>query len=140
MVKMFNKKTNNIKDTFYIEVFKEKGFSFDYYIYLTSGVSKKDFEKVNKKINSYLEKKGINVKVICITDKWLKELVDYISKNENLIRIQNNKEEFIESLKLEFKKEYLDSFNDCLSDLIGKSNFNQNITELRKAIKEKMKK
>ena len=127
-----------IKDTFYIEVFKEKGFAFDYYAYFTCGVGKKDFEKVKKRIDLYMNNKGLHVGIVCITDKWIKELVAYISQGANLLRIQNNKEDFIQSLKMEFKKGYLEDFNKDLFDLIGKKSFNQDLTELRKLVKEKM--
>lgn len=132
------KNRKSIKDTFYIEVFKERGFAFDYYVYLTSGVEKKDFEKVKKRIDSYLNNKKLKVGIACITDRWIKGMVEYISESANLLRIQNNKEDFINLLKAEFEKGYLENFNKDIFDIIGKSTFNQDLTELRRLIKEKM--
>ncbi len=133
------KDRKNIKDTFYIEVFKEKDLSFDYYAYLTSGVKKEDFEKVKKKINSYMKEKKIDVKIICLTDKWIKDFAEYFSLNENLLRVHKDRENFLTAIKEEFKSEYLDNFNKTLFDSVGKEEFNENLTEIRKKVKEKMK-
>lgn len=132
------KDRRNIKDTFYIDVFKEKGPSFDFYTYLVVGVKKEDFEKVKKKIIKYLNRKRINLEISCITESWLRGLSEYISTGDNLIRLQKNKEALLKKFKEELKKGYLDQFDKNKFDEIGKNLLPLNLTQIRQDIKTKM--
>lgn len=103
------KNKGSIKDTFYIQAFKKLGHKFDHYIYLGIGVTKKEFEDVKNKIEKYLVAKGISVKIVFITEKWLESLANSFAKGD-VSRLHKNLNEVVSSIKKEFDKGYLDSF------------------------------
>lgn len=137
---VLHKKSGQVKDTFYINAFKNKQFNFKFYTYLTIGVSKDDFEKVKIKAEKRLIDIGIkDVKIVCITKKWINSLASYFKSIENSSRIHKNLNELTSIIKEEFRKEYLENLDLSKLDKIGK-NKEINEHELRKEVKELMEK
>ena len=131
-----NKKSNNVKDTYYIQAFKNKKFNFKYYAYITVGVQKNDFEKVKEKLIKELEKLNIkDVKIVCLTDKFLLLLSEVFKSQEDATRIHKNLNSFSEMIKKEFEKGFLDDLDKKIFDKIGKI---EKIDEkgLRKEVKD----
>ena len=132
------KKSGIVKDTFYIQAFKNKKFNFKFYVYLTVGVSKEDFERVKVLIDKRLLSLDIkDVKIVCITDKWLLSLSEYFVSQDDSSRIHKNMRAFTEIIKREFDKGYLDSFDKTLLESVGKTKV-LNTSEIKKEVKNLM--
>jgi len=129
------KNSKTIKDTFYIKAFKNKKFNFKYYIFITVGVKKEDFERVLEKMIKELAKLNVkDVKIACVTDKYLKKLAEVFKSQDDSSRIHKNLGQFAEIMKREFDKSYLDDLDKKIFDKIGKGRV-INESELRKEVK-----
>lgn len=127
-----------VKDIFYIRAFKKINLKFDYYAYLTTGVTKSDFDKVKSEIDKELKHQGINVNIVCLTNSWISSFASQFLNEDNASRLHKNLPEVVKILKAEFAKGYLDSFAAKLFEKIGVAE-KPDISTARKEVKKLMK-